>query len=269
MPEQEEQSRTDRAAHDYGVFLRELARPGAFPSPLAVSEPIPTLQTHASAVLLADAYAYKLKKPKDFGFFDYSTPALRRHFCQEEVRLNARLAPEVYRGIAPVMIAADGRARFGPTLPPDQVPEPEALFDGGKVVDYAVVMARLPDEAALSVQVRGGTVTPRLLAEVAERVAAFHASVPTTEHIMAFGDLAVIRGNWEENFAQTRPFVGQVLDAATLPSSRLRCGAFCASASRCLRSASAAGASATVTEICACSMCMCWGSMRMPAIVWR
>jgi aminoglycoside phosphotransferase family enzyme/predicted kinase len=206
-----EQATANQVPRDYADFLRELARPASFSH--AAPEPIPILQTHASAVLLAGEYAYKLKKPKNFGFFDYSTPALRRHFCQEEVRLNARLAPYVYLGIAPVVRAADGRTRFGPTLPPEQAPEPDASFEGGRVVDYAVVMVRLPDTATLEAQVRSGAATLQLLAEVAERLAAFHASVPTNEHIASFGDLSVISRNWEENFEQTRPYLGRILDA--------------------------------------------------------
>ncbi|HLV99184.1 MAG TPA: AAA family ATPase [Ktedonobacterales bacterium] len=203
-----------QAAPDYATFLQELARPDAFPGTLSAAASIPTLQTHASAVLLAGDTAYKLKKPRDFGFFDYSTPANRRHFCQEEVRLNARLAPDVYLGIAPVLQAPDGHVRFGPTLPPDQAPQPETRFKGETVVDYAVVMTRLPDDATLEARVRADTATPALLAAVAERIAAFHASVPTDAHIATFGDLAVLRGNWEENFEQTRPFLGQALDTA-------------------------------------------------------
>ncbi len=203
----------EQAAQKFAALLKELARPDAFPERPAA--PIPLMQTHASAVLLVGDYAYKLKKPRDFGFFDYSTPALRRHFCQEEVRLNARLAAEVYLGVAPVVRAADGRARFGPTLPLDRVPEPDAACDGGTVIDYAVVMARLPDEATLDARVRVGTVTPEMLADVAKHIAAFHARAATNEHIAAFGDKAVIDGNWEENFAQMRPYVGRALDAAT------------------------------------------------------
>jgi aminoglycoside phosphotransferase family enzyme/predicted kinase len=213
MSERERGSIKEQPPVDFAALLEALARPEVFPVPLAAPEPLPVIQTHASAVVLAGDFAYKLKKPKDFGFFDYSTPALRRHFCQEEVRLNARLAPDVYLGVAPVVRAADGRVRFGPTLPLDHLPEPGAPFDSGTVVDYAVVMARLPDEATLEAQVRTGTATPDLLAEVAARIAAFHASVPTNEHIATFGDLTVIRGNWEENFAQTRPYLERVFAA--------------------------------------------------------
>jgi len=215
MPGVEKPATAEQAAHDFAALLRELARSDAFPFALPRVEPIPIVQTHASAVLLVGRRAYKLKKPKDFGFFNYSTPALRRHFCQEEVCLNARLAPEVYLGIAPVVIAPDGQASFSPTLPPEQVPEPDAPFNGGTVVDYAVVMARLPDEATPSAQVQAGTATPALLAEVAEHVAAFHASVPTNEVIAAFGNLDVIGGNWEENFEQMHPYLGRALDASS------------------------------------------------------
>ncbi len=208
-----EKSATEKQTpEEFAAMLEELARPDAFP--FAVSEPIQVIQTHASAVLLAGDFAYKLKKPKSFGFFDYSTPSLRRHFCQEEVRLNMRLAPDVYLGIAPVLLTTDGRVRFGPALPPEYVPEPGSHTNEGIIVDYAVVMTRLSDEAMLETRVREGTATPKLLAEVAEHMASFHASVPTSEHIASFGDLAVIRGNWEENFSQVRPYLGQVLDTA-------------------------------------------------------
>ena len=110
MPEVEERSEQIRLLANLRLLLRGLARPDAFPC--AAAAPVPVIQTHASAVLLADDYAYKLKKPVDFGFFDYSTPTLRRLFCQEEVRLNARLAPDVYLGVAPVLRASDGLERL-------------------------------------------------------------------------------------------------------------------------------------------------------------
>src|SRR3954452_3756458 len=60
-------------------------------------------QTHISVVFLAGPYAYKIKKPLDLGFLDYSTPERRRHFCEREVSLNRRLAPSVYLGVVPVV----------------------------------------------------------------------------------------------------------------------------------------------------------------------
>lgn len=197
-------------------LLHTLSRPEAFPYP--VSEEIQVIQTHASAVLLAADTAYKLKKPEDFGFFDYSTPALRRHFCSEEVRLNARLAPHIYRGVSPVVALPQGGMRFGPTVPYDRVPEPGAVLDGGRVVDYAVAMVRLPDEATLEALVRADQVDMSLLQLIAQRMAAFHAGVQTNEHIAQFGKPGVIRANWEENFEQMHPYQGRTLDASTCAS---------------------------------------------------
>jgi aminoglycoside phosphotransferase family enzyme/predicted kinase len=203
------------SACGFAAMLRALSSAGAYPFALPGDSLISIIQTHASAVLLTPERVYKLKKPKDFGFFDYSTPALRRHFCGEEARLNRRLAPQVYLGVAPVLAFSNGQVRFGPTYPPDDVPMPGSTLDGGYVIDYAVVMVRLPDEAMLESRVRHGTAQPALLAEIARYVAAFHAATQTDEHIASFGLLGVIRGNWEENFAQMRPYIGRTLDAPT------------------------------------------------------
>lgn len=196
-------------------LLEQLTRPRAFPYELAESESIPVIQTHASAVLLAGERAYKLKKAQDFGFFNYSTPHLRRRFCEQEVVLNSRLAPDVYQGVAPVLAEAAGTLRFGPTCAPGQIPLPETELDGARVIDYAVVMQRLPEEATLAHRVAAQTATPALMAIIAEPVARFHASIPTNKHISEFGALSSIRANWDENFEQMRPYIGCSLDQAT------------------------------------------------------
>lgn len=197
------------------TLLAQLSRPQAFPYALPPDETVTVLQTHASAVLLAGDRVYKLKKPHDFGFFDYSTPELRRHFCEQEVVLNSRLAPHIYQGVAPVLALADGTFRFGPTFSPGNIPTPVTPLENGRVIDYAVVMQRLPDEATLASLVATGKATPELLAAVAEPIARFHTSVPTSKYISEFGSLRVVRGNWEENFEQMRPYIGRSLDQAT------------------------------------------------------
>src|ERR1051326_1997815 len=89
---------------DFPMMVYALAQPAAFPWALASSEPIEVIQTHASAVLRTAERVYKVKKPKDLGFLDFSTPVLRRHFCGQEVLMNRRLAPHIYLGVAPVLI---------------------------------------------------------------------------------------------------------------------------------------------------------------------
>ncbi|HEY7091800.1 MAG TPA: hypothetical protein VH393_01385, partial [Ktedonobacterales bacterium] len=195
--------------------LSALAQPTAFPFDLPTDEPIEMIQTHASVVLLAGDRAYKLKKPENFGFFDYSTAHARRHFCMEEVRLNARLAPDVYLGVAPVVEDQGGGVSFANISSLAAVPLPGELIECGRVLDYAVVMRRLPEEATVEAQVRSGRVSSDLLREVAERIVAFHTSTQTSEHIASFGHADVIAYNWRENFAQMRPYIGRTLDQVT------------------------------------------------------
>src|SRR3954447_2469010 len=92
---------------DLARMIEALSDPAAYPGAKPV-DVVEVRQTHISVVFLAGRYAYKIKKPVDLGFLDYSTPARRRHFCEQEVLLNRRLAPTVYLGVVPV--ARDGTA---------------------------------------------------------------------------------------------------------------------------------------------------------------
>ena len=213
---------------EFSTLLTQLSQAQAFPDSLPQGEAIALIQTHASAVLLAGTRAYKLKKARDFGFFDYSTPALRRHFCEQEVVLNSRLAPHVYQGVAPVLASDNGSFHFGPACAPGQIPTPGSQFAEGLVIDYAVVMQRLPEEQTLASRVASGHATPDLMARVAEPIARFHTSVPTTKYIADFGSLRVIRGNWDENFEQMRPYIGRSLSQATFDCISTYIYEFCA-----------------------------------------
>ncbi len=155
-------------------------------------------QTHISVVFLAGEYAYKLKKPINLGFLDFSTLERRRCFCEEEVRLNRRLAPEVYLGVVPVSHTALGIKM-------------EAL---GDVVEWAVKMKRLPEEATLQQRLQRGQVGVGLLKALARKVASFHAQAEAGEHIAAFGHFDVVARNARENFDQAALQVGTTLSRA-------------------------------------------------------
>jgi aminoglycoside phosphotransferase family enzyme/predicted kinase len=213
---------------DFSHLLEMLSTPEAFPDAACKETQLSMIQTHASAVIRTPGRVYKLKKPKNFGFFDYSTSELRRHFCIQEVLLNAPLAPGVYLGVAPVIQYADDRWQFGPVFVANDVPMPGQNLLGGKVCDFAVVMVRLPDEATLEARIHANTATPLLLAEIAQAIATFHKTTPTSESIAKFGQLDVVRGNWEENFRQMEPFVGRTLDRATYDQIREYVRAFLA-----------------------------------------
>ncbi|MCP1676863.1 aminoglycoside phosphotransferase family enzyme/predicted kinase [Natronocella acetinitrilica] len=119
---------------------------------------VETIETHGATVLLAGDHAYKLKKPVDLGFLDYSTLALRQHYCREELRLNRRLAPDLYLAVLPV------------TGTPD---EPE-LGGSGPVLDHAVQMRRFPTEARLDRVLERGELKPPDMEALAQAMVSFH-----------------------------------------------------------------------------------------------
>lgn len=129
------------------------------------------VQTHISWVLLAGPYAYKLKKPVRFGFLDFSTLERRRHFCEEELRLNRRLAPDLCIAVLPVHVGADGPS-----------------FDGeGPVVEYALQMHRLPEGSLASERLARGLLRREDLLRLAERLADFHRDAPATPPDPSYG----------------------------------------------------------------------------------
>jgi len=155
-------------------------------------------ETHISWVFLGRDEAFKVKKPVSLGFLDFSTIEKRREACEAEVRLNRRLAPDVYRGVVPVIRDAFGRHRFGPD---------------GNPVDWAVHMKRLPDSHRADVRLERGELTGEDIELVAGRVARFHHECGPSAVAESFGTVEAIRFNVLENFEQTSSTIGQYLGA--------------------------------------------------------
>lgn len=153
------------------------------------------LQTHTSWVFLTGKYAYKIKKPVDFGFLDYTTPEKRKKFCYEEIRLNRRLCPSLYLEVVPVV-------RKGNNL----------HIDGkGEVVDYAVKMRELPQRAIMTQLIKRGKIGFEVMDRIAKIMADFHEKAEANEEISSYGSIATVRYNWEENFLQTEGFVDSLI----------------------------------------------------------
>jgi aminoglycoside phosphotransferase family enzyme/predicted kinase len=178
---------------DLPALIVELSRPAAYPHPCPGG--VAVHQTHISVVFLAGEFAYKLKKPVDLGFLDFTTLTKRKHFCEEETRLNRRLAPGVYLGVVPVTRDAGGCRVGGP----------------GEVVEWAVKMRRLPQEASLAGHVRTGAVESEQVEALARVVAEFHRTTEATERTAAFGRFDVVAANARENFEQSRNQVGTTI----------------------------------------------------------
>ena len=129
-------------------------------------ERVEAVETHMSWVFLADGWAYKLKKPVRRDFLDFSTPAARRRDCEAEVRLNRRLAPDVYLGVVPLTRDDTGRL---------------ALGGAGEAIDWLVKMRRLPAERMLDRALANGAAGPAAARQVAETLATFHRGLARVE----------------------------------------------------------------------------------------
>jgi aminoglycoside phosphotransferase family enzyme len=160
MPSQPEGVSTPVAVEVKVAFLQ---RPDAYAE---LPNRVETVETHMSWVFLADGYAYKLKKPVRYDFLDFSTLDARRRDSEEEVRLNRRLAPDVYLGTVPLVLDARGQLRLG---------------GPGEIVDWLVRMRRLPAERMLDHGIRRRTVAEADVVRVAEALARFYLSAPPVE----------------------------------------------------------------------------------------
>ncbi len=154
------------------------------------------VQTHVSWVIIPKdkSFVLKIKKPVNFGFLDYTTLEKRRHYCEREVELNRRLCPWVYEGVVPISVK-DGEVLIG---------------DESNIVEYAVKMRYVPPERLLSNRL--DKVSEEDLKAVAKRVAEFHIKA---EEVPEFGKVEVIKYNTDENFEQTKPFVGRTISKET------------------------------------------------------
>ena len=167
-----------------------MMQPGFFPH--AVSEEIQLIQTHCSYVLLTGDYAYKLKKPVNLGFLDYSTLEKRKHFCEEELRLNQKTAKEIYLEVVAITFS-DDKYQLGGT---------------GEVVEYALKMREFPQEILFSEMFERGKLEEQHIAQLGKVVAQYHQDAATSDYISSFGEVSQVRVAFDENYEQTQKYIG-------------------------------------------------------------
>ncbi|HEY8096051.1 MAG TPA: AAA family ATPase [Methylobacter sp.] len=149
------------------------------------------IETHISWVLLTGLYAFKIKKPVNFGFLDFSTLEKRRFCCNEELRLNKRLADELYLDVVPITGTPD-HPQIGGT---------------GTAIEYAVKMIRFPVGQLLSDCARRGQLSENQIDQLADIVAGFHETIEQTDENSPYGDSANIQHWFVENFDHIRPLL--------------------------------------------------------------
>ena len=165
--------------------------PGLYPHAVTSVE---LRETHVPWLLFAGPRVYKVKKSLDLGYLDFRSPAARHQACQDELWLNRRLTEDVHLDVQPIS------HHEGATT----------LSDDAYLVDWCVVMRRVPEEHRLDVLADAGQMTTHLVARVARTLAAFHAAAdrappPLSDH----GRLPSVRHTWKENHEQVGPFVGR------------------------------------------------------------
>jgi uncharacterized protein len=169
--------------------IKRLLKPEAFRHS---SSSIELVETHISWVILTGNYAYKIKKPVDFGFLDFSTLEKRKQYCEQEVGLNYRLAPAIYLRVVPVMDQA-GKLMFG------------SESDASKhIIEYAVMMRQFPQSAQLDHRLENGKLLPEHMDAIAHMIAAFHDQIEVAGTSIEYGSADAVYGPVRENFAQIR-----------------------------------------------------------------
>ena len=181
---------------DLERLVERFSDPAFYPEPTTAVE---IIQTHISYIFLTDRFAYKVKKPVDFGFLDYTTLQLRRALCEREVTLNRRLCPETYLGVVEVR-EQDGRLAIG---------------GPGETVEVAVKMARLPGARMLRQVLARGEGNDALFERVAGILAGFHRHAVAPPEVAAMKGFDGVKLNCDENFAQTERYVDDLVPRAT------------------------------------------------------
>lgn len=170
-------------------LIKTLLTPQAYPHH---PQKVNLVQTQMSFLFLTGDYVYKVKKPVDLGYLDYTTLEKRHYFCHQEMELNRRLCPETYLAVVPIVRDKE-----------------QIRFEGqGEIIEYAVKMRQLPEKRMMDVLLRANQITPQMVTRVAEKLADFHKKAKTSLEISAFGEVVAIKKNTDENFTQTEKYIG-------------------------------------------------------------
>jgi aminoglycoside phosphotransferase family enzyme/predicted kinase len=186
-----------QAAVEHERLVAALRNPACYAHPV---KRVAVLETHISAVLLTGAFAYKIKKPVDLGFLDFRSLDARRHFCEEELRLNRRTAPQLYIEVVPIT---------GSVSAP-------AVGVAGTAIEYALKMRQFPQEDLLDAMARRGDLSEQHIDALAQAVAAFHERSARADPSLPRGSPQTILELALQNCDQISSLSGTAREAALL-----------------------------------------------------
>ncbi len=170
-------------------LIDDLKKPDSF---FDKTQKVHVIQTHISIVFLTDDFVYKVKKPVDFGFLDFSTLEKRKYYCHKEVELNRRLSSDIYLDVVPVTFDGNEHTlKGGP----------------GEVVDYSVKMRRIPDEKLMKSIFEKGELTQKHIRKIAGLLVYFHSNAFRSPEIDKYGETGMFKVNTDENFEQVKNYI--------------------------------------------------------------
>lgn len=167
------------------------------------TEGFKVLETHISWIILTGPYAYKIKKPVNFGFLDFSTLDKRKHFCHEELRLNRRLAPSLYLDVVPI---------FGTATSPclaDKAMQSSITSSTKPLIEYALKMVQFPQQGLLDQLEQKQQLTAEHIQQLATSLAHFHQSIAVADTTSTFGTPPAVINPARQNFEQIQLRLGE------------------------------------------------------------
>ncbi len=178
-------------------IIRSLQESDSYSHPV---KDIKTIITAVSIVFLTGDFAYKINKPMNLGFLDFSTLEKRREQCEKEVKYNSLISPQLYIGLSTIT----------------QEPSGKISIDGkGKIIEYAVKMKQMNPKATMNNLLQEKKITTHEIKELAKTIHQFHLRAPASEEISSFGKFDTVKFNWDENFQQTERYKDKLIATRT------------------------------------------------------
>jgi aminoglycoside phosphotransferase family enzyme/predicted kinase len=173
-------------------LIEKLSDPNFYPH--EVRGAVQVVQTHASIIFLTGDYAYKLKKPVNYHFLDFSTLEKRRYYLEQELILNKQVAGDIYLEVLPI---SEEQGQL-------------SLKGTGTAIEYVLKMKQFPQDCLLSQVFERGELTNLDMENLSKKVARFHRQASTSDYITSFGNLEIIKQAIDENYQQTEKYIGFV-----------------------------------------------------------
>ena len=171
-------------SHQVNIF-KAMMHPGFYPHPVSIIE---REETHISTVFLTGPMVYKIKKPVDLGFLDYTTLEKRRHFCRQEVSLNRRLSNDVYVDVVPITLCDGAYILEGPGAP----------------VEFAVKMVQLAESDSMRVSMKQAALDESHIEKLVRLLVRFYGQTATNRNMAALNGFA-----WKDNLKRIESFAGR------------------------------------------------------------